>query len=108
MAAATALDKATLQKLFSPDFIMGRVTPHITEHYDIKETLGEGQFGVVRKAVNKETGEVCACKTVTKARLGAGGEDDDVCWLCGTLQMHPRDHLGGPPRVGVLPSPPAP
>jgi len=78
MAAATALDKATLQKLFSPDFIMGRVTPHITEHYDIKETLGEGQFGVVRKAVNKETGEVCACKTVTKRQVRYLEELEDI------------------------------
>ena len=43
------------------------------EKYDRKEKLGEGTYGVVYKAVNKETGEFVALK---KIRLEK--EDDGV------------------------------
>ena len=43
------------------------------DKYDMKEKLGEGTYGVVWKAVNKETGELVALK---KIRLEK--EDDGV------------------------------
>jgi len=44
----------------------------VSDHYKFMEELGRGSFAVVRKAVNKKTGEPCAIKIIEKASL-----DDD-------------------------------
>jgi len=41
----------------------------ITDYYTIKEKLGSGSFATVKRAINKETGEVVAVKIIKKKRL---------------------------------------
>jgi len=55
-----------MKNLGKPDFVLGRVTPSLTDHYTIGEVLGKGKFGLVKKAKNKEDGKVYACKTIFK------------------------------------------
>jgi calcium/calmodulin-dependent protein kinase I len=42
----------------------------IEKHYDLKGDVGSGAFSVVRKAVDKETGEEVAVKVIDKKRAG--------------------------------------
>ena len=44
---------------------------YVTANYDVVQTLGEGSFGKVVKAINKETGEVCAIKYIEDALFDA-------------------------------------
>lgn len=54
-----------------------KIIPHskgkrtLDETYDFKNTLGGGIFSVVKKAVNKKTGELVAIKIYDKTRLSA-------------------------------------
>lgn len=41
----------------------------IEEYYDFGEVLGKGQFGNVKKAVNKETKEQVAVKQIKKSKI---------------------------------------
>ncbi|MDR3548987.1 MAG: protein kinase [Candidatus Pacebacteria bacterium] len=41
----------------------------VTDYYDIKEMLGRGNYGVVRAAVHKKTGQRVAIKMLTKKKL---------------------------------------
>lgn len=53
------------QSVFRGDF-----PSDIHEKYDLmKEVLGEGSFGTVRKCRNKLTRQICALKTIEKAKL---------------------------------------
>jgi len=38
----------------------------LSEHYDIKQDLGKGAFSIVKKAINKKTGEEVAIKIIDK------------------------------------------
>ena len=82
MAQATPLDRETTACLFRRDFILSdisqRSTRPINEVYHVHETLGEGQFGVVRRVVHKETNEAFACKTMPKRKLRYLEEIDDI------------------------------
>lgn len=41
----------------------------VTEKYIIKETLGQGTFGIVRRCIDKEKGESFALKTILKSKV---------------------------------------
>ncbi len=41
----------------------------LLDFYDLKETLGKGKYGVVKKAIHKNTGKECAVKLVKKKEL---------------------------------------
>ena len=43
----------------------------VDANYDVVQTLGEGSFGKVVKAINKETGGICAIKYIEDALLNA-------------------------------------
>jgi len=48
----------------------------LSAQYDIKEALGKGSFGVVHRAISRETGESFAVKTLAKSRpTWTGGMD---------------------------------
>eukprot|EP01097_Dermamoeba_algensis_P010800 TRINITY_DN8099_c0_g1_i1.p1 TRINITY_DN8099_c0_g1~~TRINITY_DN8099_c0_g1_i1.p1 ORF type:complete len:119 (-),score=16.28 TRINITY_DN8099_c0_g1_i1:12-368(-) len=47
----------------------------VKEFYEIKESLGSGQFSIVKLATHKETGQLVAIKTVKKEDIG------DNFWL---------------------------
>lgn len=42
----------------------------ISNHYEMKETIGKGGFGRVRRAIHIPTGETVAIKIMSKAGLG--------------------------------------
>ncbi|WIA30466.1 hypothetical protein OEZ86_000550 [Tetradesmus obliquus] len=68
----------------------------VTEHYEIGRVLGAGYYGTTRIAVHKGTGEVFACKSINKSRLG----DGDAANVRSELQiMH---HLAGNPNIVTL------
>lgn len=47
-------------------------------HYEFQETLGAGAFGVVRKAINKDTHEAVAVKVILKRKLKDSRDVDAV------------------------------
>lgn len=44
---------------------------YVSAHYDIVETIGEGSYGKVVKAMHKETGELRAIKYIEEALFNA-------------------------------------
>jgi serine/threonine protein kinase len=42
---------------------------NLLDFYDLKETLGKGKYGVVKKAIHKHTEKECAVKLVKKKDL---------------------------------------
>ena len=52
--------------------------PRLTEVYDVEGVLGKGAFGVVRRVVNKQTGEAVACKSISKSKLVSKEDVEDV------------------------------
>ena len=42
---------------------------NLFEFYDLKETLGKGKFGLVKKGIHKKSGKEVAIKIVTKKDL---------------------------------------
>ena len=62
--------------------------------YDLGKVLGKGQFGVTRLATDKKTGEVLACKSISKRKLTT---PDDIADVQREVQiMH---HLAGHQNV---------
>ena len=60
-----------------------RPTQNIREIYTLGKELGRGQFGVTRMCTNKSTGEVLACKSISKTsffahNLPREGVEEDV------------------------------
>lgn len=47
-------------------------------HYTLGKELGRGEFGVTRRCTHVETGEVFACKTISKRRLQSSVDRADV------------------------------
>jgi calcium/calmodulin-dependent protein kinase I len=43
---------------------------HVDKHYELKQELGSGNFSIVRKGVNRLTGEEVAVKIIEKKRVG--------------------------------------
>lgn len=42
---------------------------NLFDFYDIKENLGQGKYGVVKKAIHKKSGKEVAVKVVKKKEL---------------------------------------
>jgi serine/threonine protein kinase len=42
---------------------------NLYDFYDIKENLGQGKYGIVKKAIHKKTGKEVAVKVVKKKEL---------------------------------------
>jgi calcium-dependent protein kinase len=58
--------------------MLGKKTPALHEHYDMGSLLGTGQFATTRVAVNKQTGQKLACKSISKAKLPTPSHVADV------------------------------
>lgn len=52
--------------------------PYLEEDYTVGRVLGKGAFGVVRLVLDRKTGEAYACKSISKAKLIAKEDVDDV------------------------------
>lgn len=42
---------------------------NLSEHYDFKEAIGKGKFGLVKSAVHKKTGKQVAIKVMSKKEM---------------------------------------
>ncbi|GAV79424.1 Pkinase domain-containing protein, partial [Cephalotus follicularis] len=71
-------------------FVLNR----LSDQYMLGEQLGWGQFGVIRACSDKLTGEVFACKSISKDRLVA---QDDVRSV--KLEIEIMTRLSGHPNV---------
>eukprot|EP00210_Caulerpa_lentillifera_P008598 g8202.t1 len=68
--------------------------PPVTGVYELKEVIGRGAFGVVRRGVNIQTNEPIACKSISKSRLVCKEDVDDVRTEIAILK-----HVAGHPNV---------
>ncbi|XP_050387856.1 calcium-dependent protein kinase 26-like isoform X1 [Argentina anserina] len=69
-------------------------TSNLLDRYSLGEQLGWGQFGVIRACTDKFTGEVLACKSISKDRLVTS---DDVSSI--KLEIEIMTRLSGHPNV---------
>lgn len=70
---------------------------NIFEEWSIGKEIGRGQFGVVKKAEHKKSGERCAVKILEKARMLGPADKDDV-----RREVDILFHLSGHPNVVQL------
>jgi serine/threonine protein kinase len=66
----------------------------VKEHYAFDKVLGKGQFGVTRLVVDLDTGEQCACKSISKRKLVSQEDMEDV-----RREIRVMHHLSGHPHV---------
>ncbi|CAG9460195.1 unnamed protein product [Pedinophyceae sp. YPF-701] len=93
-SVATPLTPEELQCLRSCDYVLGRQTGNVHEFFHLMDVLGEGQFGLVRKAEHRATKRVYACKTIAKAQLRYSEEVQDI-----RREVQIMQHLGGHPNI---------
>ncbi|CAI7791932.1 unnamed protein product [Closterium sp. NIES-54] len=61
------------------DAVFPECTARLDDYFSLcDEQIGSGHFGVVRRCVNRATGEVLACKTILKDRLLTESAREDV------------------------------
>ena len=58
--------------------VLNRPMQNIREIYTLGKELGRGQFGVTRMCTNKSTGEVLACKSISKRSFTCREDVEDV------------------------------
>ncbi|XP_060186789.1 calcium-dependent protein kinase 1-like [Lycium barbarum] len=76
------------------DSVLQKKTGNLKEFFHIRKKLGQGQFGITFKCIEKGTGKEYACKSIAKRKLLT---DDDVEDVRREIQiMH---HLAGHPNV---------
>ena len=56
----------------------GPTGPKLLDDYSIGAVLGKGAFGTVYQAVDKKTGQLYACKSISKAKLICKEDVEDV------------------------------
>eukprot|EP00240_Pyramimonas_obovata_P001787 CAMPEP_0118929800 /NCGR_PEP_ID=MMETSP1169-20130426/6692_1 /TAXON_ID=36882 /ORGANISM="Pyramimonas obovata, Strain CCMP722" /LENGTH=520 /DNA_ID=CAMNT_0006872055 /DNA_START=55 /DNA_END=1617 /DNA_ORIENTATION=+ len=54
------------KKLTHRGSVLNRDVGTLTDYWTLGKELGRGQFGVTKLATHKETGQVCACKSISK------------------------------------------
>jgi calcium-dependent protein kinase len=50
----------------------------VREFYTFDKLLGKGNFGVVHKVIDKKTGVVYACKSISKKKMTTSEDIEDV------------------------------
>ncbi|CAI5523591.1 unnamed protein product [Closterium sp. Naga37s-1] len=74
-----ASDAAQPSKTPCCDAVFPECTARLDDYFSLcDEQIGSGHFGVVRRCVNRATGEVLACKTILKDRLLTESAREDV------------------------------
>lgn len=68
--------------------------PPVTEVYELREVIGRGAFGVVRRGMNKRTTEPIACKSISKSHLVSKEDVEDV-----RSEIAILNHVAGHPNV---------
>lgn len=56
----------------------GPAGPKLLDDFSIGAVLGKGAFGTVYQAVDKKTGQLYACKSISKAKLICKDDVEDV------------------------------
>jgi len=69
----------------------------VNTDYELGDLVGEGAFGVVRRCIHRDTGQVYACKTVVKSQLKRRADVEDVRREVQILMM-----LSSHPNVAAL------
>ncbi|XP_073310810.1 calcium-dependent protein kinase 26-like [Primulina huaijiensis] len=69
-------------------------TANLSDQYNLGEHLGWGQFGIIRECIDKFSGEVLACKSISKDRLVT---QEDVRSI--KLEIEIMSTLSGHPNV---------
>jgi calcium-dependent protein kinase len=73
--------------------VLGRFDD-VKQNYSFDKVLGKGQFGVTRLVVDTNTGERCACKSISKRKLVSQEDMEDV-----RREIKVMHHLSGHPHV---------
>ncbi|KAI3809468.1 hypothetical protein L1987_25444 [Smallanthus sonchifolius] len=66
----------------------------LKDHYTIGLKLGQGQFGTTSTCINKKTGKLYACKSISKRKLVTDDDVEDV-----RREVEIMHHLSGHPNV---------
>lgn len=56
----------------------GPNAPKLLDDYSLGAVLGKGAFGTVYQACDKKTGQLYACKSISKAKLVCKEDVEDV------------------------------
>ena len=62
--------------------------------YILGDELGQGQFGITRKCVEKTSGKTYACKTILKTNLKSREDEEAV-----KREIRIMKHLSGEPNI---------
>jgi len=76
---------------------LGKDSPDIHSLYTLGRTLGRGQFGTTRLAVEKSTNLHYACKSISKRKLSTPEDIEDV-----RREIQIMHHLAGHPHIVTL------
>ncbi|MBA0698117.1 hypothetical protein Golax_002621 [Gossypium laxum] len=80
-ASISASEQESIMKLGNDNqtyFVMGHKTPNIRDLYTLGPKLGQGQFGTTYLCTELSTGIEYACKSISKRKLVAKEDVDDV------------------------------
>lgn len=72
-------------------------TPDITTEYELGKILGRGQFGTTRIAIDKNTKQKYACKSISKRKMTHIDDIDDV-----KREIQVMHHLAGHENIVTL------
>ncbi|CAI5459916.1 unnamed protein product [Closterium sp. Yama58-4] len=83
------------RKARASDFVLRKAYADIREEYVVaRKEIGSGQFGIIRKCVQRHTGLTFACKTIAKAGILTAEDAEDVRNEVGFLE-----ELRGHPHI---------
>ena len=77
--------------------VLNRPMEDLRNTYTLGRELGRGQFGITRLCTNKNTGELLACKTISKRKLNHKEDIEDV-----RREVQIMHHLTGHPNIVEL------
>ncbi|MCO5588008.1 hypothetical protein L7F22_041962 [Adiantum nelumboides] len=77
--------------------VLNRPMEDVRAHYSMGRELGRGQFGVTHLCTHKGTGELLACKSISKRKLTNKDDIEDV-----RREVQIMHHLTGQPNIVEL------
>ncbi|MCO5569293.1 hypothetical protein L7F22_023005 [Adiantum nelumboides] len=77
--------------------VLNKPMEEVRDTYSLGRELGRGQFGVTRLCTNKATGELFACKSISKRKLTHKEDIEDV-----RREVQIMHHLTGHPNIVEL------
>jgi len=77
--------------------VLGKETEDVTKVFSLGKVLGRGQFGTTREAVERQTGKMYACKSISKRKLITPEDIHDV-----QREVQIMHHLAGHQNITRL------